>query len=444
MSHRTQALALATVAAALAAPAAHADWTAPRTLTRPPLVDGFQIDAAANTDNVQVFAWIHTSRHIRNHRFLRSVRTRTRRADGSLTPVRTISRKDVYADTPRVGIDHRGRRTIVWTEIRPGSGRPPYVVAAFARRGKLFGRPVTLGRARDPRGIPTAPALAVNASGRAVVGWTQRLRVFAVRSHLCGPRGTSRCFGQRHRLATGGARPVGIPAVAIGQRGAAYVAFATDKPALRLAASGRNGGFLPTRRLSGVNLRASKPTVAAGVDGAIVAWHQADPERTDENEDLGYGPVVAATTDETGTVVTPAETVDPSSASTFPVVQTTSHGDAILMWNHLSGGGLQVFVSTRPADNFGPTAPRRAGFEPPTLIATSAVFSRLAVNGRGDAAIAYSSPTGITAVVRSARGQFGSPIDLAGAGLSAFIAGSLKFTAAWTTGQQVSYSDLTP
>ncbi|MGH2918747.1 MAG: hypothetical protein ACRDLS_09155, partial [Solirubrobacteraceae bacterium] len=202
--------------ATLGAPAAQAAWTAPTTLTRPPLHDSFALHAAGNLKGVEAFAWFHATHRMRrdpNGRsgFLRYVRVRTRLAHGALTPTRTVSRKDVIADAPLVGVDVRGTTTVVWQESRRGR-KLPFVMVAVAKKGKPFSRPVTLGRTLEPGELPASPALAVASSGAAVIAWAQGDRMVAVRRRggICPADSPRRCFGSVRRLSFGD-RPVGSP-----------------------------------------------------------------------------------------------------------------------------------------------------------------------------------------------------------------------------------------
>ncbi|MDQ3676306.1 MAG: hypothetical protein M3401_05795 [Actinomycetota bacterium] len=433
-------VALTTMVAALGAPAAHAaDWTAPRVLlTHPPLFDAFRLDAAGNADGVEAFTWFRTTRKLRRDPqgtsgYLRYVQARLRLADGRLTRTRTVSRKDAIVNTPLVGIDRHGTMTVVWQENRRRT-KLPFVMVAVARRGKRFGTPLALGRANPPGELVSGPTLAVSSSGAAVVAWTQSGRMVATRRppNPCPSRSKRLCFGSLQRLSSRPSRPVGSPAVAIGPGSAAFVAFATDKPAMRLSSSLGRHRFARSQRLSPVGQPATLPSVAAGFDGsAVVAWRRAGEDTGIERR---FGPIMAASRDASGNV-SAAHTVDPTEAGNTPEVRTNPQGEAILAWGRHTGEGAQVVAAVRPAG---------ASFGPPALLAPFDGPGLLEVDGRGNAIIVFGSQEGIAAVVRPPGGSFGAPIVNPLGGLNQLVTAGDKVTAAWVSETTVRASDLRP
>lgn len=135
--------------------------------------DAFAPQVAVNSDGTAVFAWVRYDAGsdcppgVR----CRRVETRTRTAGGALSPVQTLSAATSKAEYPRVGIDDNGDAVFVW--------RSPHLKAIRARTRSAAGALSPIQTISDPAEPSTVPsglinplALAVNPAGRAVASWT--------------------------------------------------------------------------------------------------------------------------------------------------------------------------------------------------------------------------------------------------------------------------------
>jgi hypothetical protein len=115
---------------------------------------------AVNADGTVVFAWVRSRR----------VETRTRTAGGALSAVQTLSAANSTAEYPRVGIDANGNEVFGW--------RSRSVKAIRARTRSAAGALSPIQAVSDPAepsavsALVNPLALAVNPAGNAVASWT--------------------------------------------------------------------------------------------------------------------------------------------------------------------------------------------------------------------------------------------------------------------------------
>jgi hypothetical protein len=390
-------------------PAAHAAWSAPRTIVPGGLVTN--VTGAGNRHGAEAFAWVQTTNrsvHVSGRRGAATiVRTRIRLPDGRLGRVQTISSSDGLVAGPQIGVDDAGNVTAVWSQ----AGRHLSVVAAYRPHGKRFGRPVEIGRSRhfnDAR-----PALAVGPSGDAVVAWNEGRSVRVARRGV----GPCRCFGTPRSLPKGSDQTV-----AIGPRGSAYVVWAAElRPApaevdtrLRLATYGRDGRVLGREHYLTTSGDASQPALAVQRDGtALVAWRGSRPRGGEVNDP---GPIMAAASAPDGPPP-PAQDVA-AAPSDGPQLRVNARGEAILAWTQFGpAGGREVAVALRPAgaSAFGAPGP----ISPPNVDAST---PSLALDSSGSAHLLYSADGNVAVTqIRPPTGIFGAPVTLP----TAFSGGSL-------------------
>ena len=425
--------------AALAAPAAQADWTAPQTLVRPPLFDAFRIDGAGNAKGFEAFAWFHTTHKMRHAApgrggYLRYVRARKRLADGRLGSIQTVSRKDVIVDGPLVDVDRGGTTTVAWQEFRRGRRRP-VVMAATARKHARFGAPVALGRGSANVDVGFAfvgshlpTPLAVAPDGSAVLAWNDGRRIVAVRrpAGRCASRHRRACFGSVRALSRGSRQPNG-PAAVIGTNGTASVTWSDG--AVRIASARRGRSFGAPQRVSPTGQPATRPALAVGGDGdAVIAWRRA-PE--DTGIETGFGPIMAAARDAQGQI-SAAQTVDPGDGDAVDVLMN-AQGEAILRWRRRGQFDLDVVAAARPPGG---------SFGTPVLLSPTRgdgelAYRQLAVDDRGRSIVGV----GQTGFVRPAGGSFGPRMAIPGS--RQLISAGGRFTTLWISGGAVKLSDLT-
>lgn len=439
MPHRSP-IRLAAVLATLgcvAAPAAHASWTAPQAITDPAAA---HVHAAGNRWGSEAFVWTVTSRRFVRQRsqsgLAGSVRARIRLPDGRLGRVQTISSSREIVTDPQVGVAESGDATAVWTQ----AGRHLTIMAAFRPHGGRFGTPFELGRSthfNDAR-----PQLVVGRFGDAVVAWNQGRHIEVVRraaNAVCASRRAHACFRAPLSLRAGSDHTV-----ALGPLGSAYVAWAANvrtggglHTRLRMAVIRRSGRVTGDHAISSAaDGDASQPTIAVRRDGtADVAWRASLPAGGEQDE---AALILAA-------VSTPLEVSSRAQAVSLlrgerPLVRVDAQGEAILAWDQFDStpqnpDGSEIAVAVRPAgaDAFGAAAT----ITPPTLTASG---SSLAVDAAGRAYLVYSafggdlsipgaSPFGLSRV-RPPGGAFGPPLALpAGFGGATVFSAGAKVTA---------------
>lgn len=447
------AVALAALSTAVAAPAAHAAWASPLTVTSDSRSSN--VSAAGNSRGHEAFAWRITTKRVVRLRAQTGevgyVRARMRLPHGRLGKAQTISSTHGIVTGAQIGLDENGNATAVWTQ----AGAHLSIMAAYRPHGKRFGAPFELGRSthfNDAR-----PQLAVGRFGDAVVAWNEgahlRIRRRSATAQ-CSAKQAIRCFGKPLSL-----RPGGDQAVAIGPLGSAYVVW---------AAAVSSGGVFGTRprmivvRRSGrhgvehfvsapADGNASQPSLAVRRDGtAIVAWRASPPAGGEQNE----AGAIKAVTSSPDAVASPVQSVT-SGRGDLPFLVANAQGEAILAWDEfdLTPGapdGPRVFAAAAPAGaaTFGAPvamspADRLAGNASLAVDAAGTAF--LAYGATASSATAPAEPSALSHI-RPAGGVFGPPIALpASFGAVALVAAGAEVTAvSGAVGGHTLLSDWTP
>jgi hypothetical protein len=397
------ALVLATLSAVAAAPAAHASWTAPVTITGN--AGTTAVRAAGAAGGHEAFAWIVTTKHVVRTSSQRGpssyVRARARLPHGRVGTAQTISSTSGIVTGAQIGLDAAGNATAVWVQARAHLS----IMAAYRPHGKRFGKPFELGR--STHFSEARPVLAVGSSGDAVVAWNQGSHVQVVRRNgpaTCPPSKARGCFSQPVSLRSGSDQTV-----AIGSLGSAYVAWAagvrgagTFDTQLRMVVVRRSGKRSADHAISGAG-DASQPALAVRRDGtAILAWRASLPAGGEQSEPAA----IVAATSSPDAVVTAPQTVTAGSAMS-PRLAIDTQGEAILAWSQFDvaagqGDGPQVVAAVAPAGS--------AAFGPPAALTPGSFVAEnpsLAVDGAGTAYVVYDGGPA-EATTPGARGAFSS------------------------------------
>jgi len=411
------AIALATLSAAAAAPAAHAAWASPLTVAS----DASNVRAAGNAGGREAFVWRVTTKRIVRLRAQTGevgyIRARMRLPHGRLGKVQTISTTRGIVTGAQIGLDDAGNATAVWTQ----AGAHRSIMAAYRPHGKRFGAPFELGRSSAFN--DALPQLAVGRFGDAVVAWAQGPHLAIRRRSAtaqCSAKQAIRCFRTTLLLGRGADQTV-----AIGPLGSAYVVWAAGVPGgegfhtqprmIVIRRSGRHGveHFLAAPS----DGDASQPSLAVRANGtAIVAWRASRPVGGEQDE----AGAIKAVTSSPDAVASPVQTIS-TGLGDVPVLVVSRQGEASLAWDAFdltpgTPGGPQVTTATAPAGV--------ATFGAPVSTSSAARVAgnpSLAVDAAGTAFLAYgatpglpSAPTEPSALshLRPAGGVFGPPIAL--------------------------------
>ncbi len=447
------AVALATLTAAAAAPAADGAWTSPLTVTSDSRSSN--VLAAGSARGHEAFVWRVTTKRIVRLRGLTGevgyIRARSRLANGRLGKAQTISTTHGIVTGAQIGVDDAGNATAVWTQ----AGAHRSIMAAYRPHGTRFGAPFELGR--SSAFIDARPQLAVGPAGDAVVAWNQgphleiRRRSATAR---CSATQAIRCFRKTLRLGRGADQTV-----AIGPLGSAYTVWAAGVRSaddfhtrLRMIVVRRSGRHFAEHFVSGVaDGDASQPTLAVRGDRtAIVAWRASLPAGGEQNDPAP----IKAVTSSPDAVASPVQTVATGFAQ-LPVVRVNGQGEAILAWSAFDATpgtpeGPLVFAATAPAG--GATFGTPVAMSPGDTVADHAA---LAVDAAGTTFLAYGvrplgsgGPAGPSALshLRPAGGAFGPAIALPASfgGLSLVAAGARVTAVSGAIEGHTLLSDWTP
>jgi hypothetical protein len=431
------AIALATLSAATAAPAAHAAWAAPLTVTSDSRSSN--VSAAGNSRGHEAFVWRITTKRVVRLRAQTGevgyIRARMRLPHGRLGVAQTISSTHGIVTGARIGLDEAGNATAVWTQ----AGAHLSIMAAYRPHGKRFGAPFELGRSTHFN--DALPQLAVGRFGDAVVAWNQGRHVQVARRSAttqCAAKQPIRCFRKPLTLRLGSDQTV-----AIGPLGSAYVVWAAGvrsgadfSTQLRMIVIRRSGRHSTELFVSApADGDASQPSLAVRRDGtAIIAWRASPPAGGEQNE----AGAIKAVTSSPDAVASPVQSVT-SGRGDLPFLVADAQGEAILAWDEfdLTPGapdGPRVFAATAPAGAATFGAP--VAMSPADRLAGNAA---LAVDAAGTTFLAYgATPSSATAPpepsalshVRSAGGAFGPAVALpAGFGGVFLVAAGAQVTA---------------
>gem|GEM_PF-2611086 len=442
------ALSAATLAGAVATPAAHAAWAPPTTLAQPAAEN---VAAAGNAAGAELLTWrVTTTRRVTiagRTGFASFIRARPRAANRVLGAARAVSSTRELVAAPAVALDGAGNAIVVWSQ----AGRSTRIMGSYAPRGGRFSGPFEIGRTTAFLGA--RPSIAVNARGIAVVAWNGGSRVQIARrpAARCRPGHPSGCF-QRPQLLPRGSDQT----VALTPGGTAFVVYsatsgigAETRTQLRLAVAPQNGLFGPTRAIPGPG-QASQPSLALSSNGsAVIAWRGSPPTGGEQDAD---GPILVTVRDALGRLVGPV--VASQLPGSRPQLRINGSGEAIVAWDGRNPtpqnpDGAEVVVAVRPASGGAFGAPLT--INPP---GTAAAGASLALDANGTATLAYSAsllgagtaagPIVAVAQRRPAGGTFAPaellPPDFAGAFV--FTAGArVTAVSAGRTGGRTALSD---
>lgn len=262
------------VAVALCAVPASADFSKPRPVT-PAGSDASAPRQATDRQGDSTFVWLAGG----------EVRLRIRKADGSLTPVRTVTDVEHWVSVLDVAVDDDGDGVVIWDAAYRWDTSDE-TIRLYARR---FTRGGQLGPAR-----PISPTdqhvfegfVAVRPGGRAVVTWATA-DTTGDRGHVPWARDFALDGGRGPVRQVGAGPNASPPRVATDRSGRALLLWCNNGKML-VRRVYRNGGLGPTKTIFkdpqyGENLSPS----GVGLDpegGAFVVW-----EKT--NRDTGRGQI---------------------------------------------------------------------------------------------------------------------------------------------------------
>lgn len=313
-------------------------------------------DLAVDPDGTAIYAW-------RNGRYFgRSVQTRVRHADGTLSPVRTLATAQgtspSYLDRVHVGVDGTGRAVFSWIRYRPD---PPALLQARSRSatGEL-GPVVNIGA-----GGLNLSQMTVTPQGRALFAWESHGRILG-RAMTAGGD-----LGPLLELSASGEAP---HVVAAGDIALFSWLQRTADGAQIMARELSPGGSLGSPQvIASGDLSSSSVdrTAAMAPDGtAALCWSRATQFECRTRSPSGFlGPI------ENVSGLKPGR----------GEVGIDSGGALVFAWNAYDGDRIRVYARTQPVD--GSLGPIRA--LSPVSDNFNAYFGNLAVNPAGDAAVVW-------------------------------------------------------
>lgn len=386
------------VALAAASSAPGAGWIAPVDLSAPGRdANGPQVGMAADSETVAI--WDRKVGSIAN-----GIQATTR---GPGAPFAAASDLGPGHGPEGLAIAAGGQALAVWAHFTnpPGS----YSLEASARpKGGAFGPPSPI--ASFAAGvIPGSVELAMNASGEAVLAWTNRDPSSAEDDNATFVEAAIRSAGggfstpvvvSPQPIEAG--KSAGDPAVAISPAGDATVAWRygnLDDGAVQASFRPAASSFGAPEPVSEAGAVASSPSVAIDPGGtATAAWVVA------EGEDLI---AKAASRPSSGGFPASGEPLSETGGDAFqPMVAEADSGSATVVWSFVAGERTIQAASRAAGGEFGPALDLSAAGEAP-------LFPDLAANPNGDAVIAWSGSAGsgqvVRAVVRDGDGPFSAP-----------------------------------
>jgi hypothetical protein len=390
---------VASVAAALlfgavAAAPAGAVWTAPVDLG---VGGGPQV--AIDADGDAIFVWegfdgVNTR-----------IQARARAADGTLSPVRTLSGAGQPASGPQVAIDADGDAVFTWT--RPDGANYRVQARARAADGTLSPVQTLSGAGQDAGGSQVA----IDADGDAVFTWE---RFDGVSNRVQG----------RARAANGTLSPVQTLSGAGQVAFSAQVAIDADGDAVftwtrfdgvsyRIQARARTaaGTLSAVQTLSGAGQDAQKSQVGVDADGdAVFTWERFS----------GTIWRIQARARAAGGTLSPVQVLSAGPNNAFdPQLGVDAAGDAVFTWWRVDGGATRVQARARDAGGVLAATQDLTGAI--TVGSVELPLPQVAIDADGDAVFAWleedaSNSVLVQARTRSAAGVLGSPAALSPAG----------------------------
>jgi hypothetical protein len=429
MRRGARLLCLAASLGTLAAPALGAPaWLAPADLSLPGL-DADAAQVAVDPSGAAVAAWI------RNDGADTLVQAAVRLPGGAWGAPVTISAAAQSATAPQLAVDAQGGAVVVWSRsdgvntIIQASRRPP---------GGAWSAPVDLSAAgRNAE----QPQVAVDPAGNAIAVWRRTNGVNWIIQAATRP--VLGAWSAPVDVSASG-QNAATPQVAIGTGGDALVVFTrTDadgypivQAADRPAGAGFVSVFTPAVDLSASQETALNPQVALDPAGnAAAVWRS----------DGGATVVKAALRPAGGAWSVPQDLSRPGAQVRVPQVAFDAAGDVVAVWERGSGNGLAVQQSTRVA------AGTWSSWTAPQTLSTTTPASapQVAVAPDGDTAVVWQRNYGVgnqvvQAAVRSGTGgAFSAPADISGSGQDALAPAVAvdpdgNVVAAWARGDGVS------
>jgi PKD domain len=290
-----------------------------------------------------------------------------------------------FADT---AMGSEGGVAVTW--LLPSAG---HLVAQVAMRAPFGGFSPAV--AVSPVGEIRAPQVAVDASGDATVVWYGSVGSnFLVETATV----TDGMPSTPVALSETGENAI-LPTVAVDDRGDAIVAW-TRGAIVQASFRPAGGSFGVPVSLTAKGDSASLPRVAIDAAGdATVVWYRSK----------GTGEVVEATTRSaaTGSFSNPVVLSNEAEPALYPFVAMNAEGDTAVAWIGSNGADEIVQAAVRPAGG---------SFDAAVNVSaegTNAEFPQVALDGRGDPSIVWSSEFVVQYAAGTPSGTFSAPQSLA-------------------------------
>jgi hypothetical protein len=290
----------------------------------------FTPQVAVDADGDAVFTWVRFDGT--NYR----VQARARAADGSMSPVRTLSAAGENAVTPQVAIEADGDALLSWVRYEPGTS---YRIQTRVRAAEGTFGPVetlTTGAAQV-----LDPQVAVDASGDAVFVWGRYdgICCYRIQTRARAPAGT---LSAVQTLSEAGQHAYS-PQVGVDDAGGAVFTWQrSDGTNSRIQARARaaDGTLSSVQDVSYPGHDASAPQVAVDAGGdAVFGWLRSDGTNLR---------VETRTRSAAGSLVPFTVLSDPGQAAEGPQVAVDPDGDAVVTWARSDGTNSRVQASAGP------------------------------------------------------------------------------------------------
>jgi hypothetical protein len=290
--------------------------------------DAFSPEMAVNPRGDAVFVWLRSDGT--NTR----VQIRARSPEGSFSAVQTVSPAGREAFAPAVAIDANGRAVVTW------QGHDGTFVRIQARARSLGGALGAVQTLSPPGEHGWQPQIAIDSSSTAVITWYRndgahyrvQMRVRSVGGSLGVVQNVSPAGGnaQDPRVAMA---PDGTAIFTWHRRDGANVAR------IQARARSASGEFSDVQTLSAAGQDASRPRVAIDADGnAVVSWERSD----------GTDVRVQTRSRSAAGVLSAIQTLSPAGAgSSQSNVAVDALGNAVFVWEHFDGTTALVRARVR-------------------------------------------------------------------------------------------------
>ncbi|MFA5939590.1 MAG: Calx-beta domain-containing protein [Sinimarinibacterium sp.] len=275
-----------------------------------------ETDVGIDDSGVSTATWISTyiggGQHVPTLRYQRFTR------DGAaLSPPDSIDLRDAAVSPPHLAVSAGGDAIIVWRQTSFSSNIPEIRAFRLDKNGNVAGAPFTIVTLPAGSAYPL-PAVAMDATGNAVVVWRTGSNIYARRIRVDG---TTSSIAQ---VNTTEADARGTPDVGVDREGGFTVTWiGTSGESVMRRRYGPGGGALETEVeiFAGLSL---SPSIGTDADGdTVIAWG-AD----------SFTRLVAQTFDAQGLATAPAVVVAESDREVVerPRVAVDGDGDAVFAW----------------------------------------------------------------------------------------------------------------